>query len=271
MTRKIFMSLATLGCIMSSVPAWATFHLMRIVEVFPGAETASTAQYVMLQMYFPGQNFVSTHSLQVFDAAGTNLGSFTFASDVANGADLATILIATADAQTLFGISADLTMTPVMPLSGGAVCWDVVDCVAWGSFSGASTLPTMLSAPVFNAGSGLVLGMAIHRDLSAGGAVSAFVPAPPAPRNNAGQSGTLPAQGPTPTATATATPGAGTCIGDCNGGRRVSIDDILLMVNIALGQADASACLAGDKNHDGKISVDELIAAVDNALNGCPS
>jgi len=42
------------------------------------------------------------------------------------------------------------------------------------------------------------------------------------------------------------------------------------MVNIALGQADVSACYPGDQNGDGQITVDEIILAVSQVLNGCP-
>jgi hypothetical protein len=59
------------------------------------------------------------------------------------------------------------------------------------------------------------------------------------------------------------------CVGDCNSNGRVTIDDILTMVNIALGNVDVSACLAGDANDDGQITVDEILTAVNNALNGC--
>ena len=41
------------------------------------------------------------------------------------------------------------------------------------------------------------------------------------------------------------------------------------MVNIALGNAGVGTCTAGDANADGQIMVDEILTAVDNALNGC--
>jgi len=41
------------------------------------------------------------------------------------------------------------------------------------------------------------------------------------------------------------------------------------MVNIALGSAPLSACPAGDANGDGHITIDEILTAVNNALNGC--
>jgi hypothetical protein len=46
---------------------------------------------------------------------------------------------------------------------------------------------------------------------------------------------------------------------------------ILALVNIALGNANVSTCQAGDANHDGNITVDEILTAVNNALNGCPA
>jgi hypothetical protein len=41
------------------------------------------------------------------------------------------------------------------------------------------------------------------------------------------------------------------------------------MVNIALGNADVLTCEPGDANHDGRITIDEILTAVKNALNGC--
>ena len=43
---------------------------------------------------------------------------------------------------------------------------------------------------------------------------------------------------------------------------------VLTMVNIALGNAQLLDCEAADANHDGQITVDEILTAVNNALNG---
>ena len=59
------------------------------------------------------------------------------------------------------------------------------------------------------------------------------------------------------------------CVGDCHGNGQVTVDEILTLVNIALGTTDVATCEAGDPNHDGQITVDEILAAVNNALNGC--
>jgi hypothetical protein len=59
------------------------------------------------------------------------------------------------------------------------------------------------------------------------------------------------------------------CAGDCNDDGTVTIDEILTMVNIALGNTPATACDAGDANQDGQVTIDEILTAVNNALNGC--
>jgi hypothetical protein len=48
----------------------------------------------------------------------------------------------------------------------------------------------------------------------------------------------------------------------------VTIDEILVMVNIALGNSDLQ-CPAADCNGDGEVTIDEIIKAVNNAFNGC--
>ncbi len=59
------------------------------------------------------------------------------------------------------------------------------------------------------------------------------------------------------------------CIGDCNGDGSVTIEEIISMVNVALGSTNVSVCLAGDANGDGAITVEEVVAAVNQAVNGC--
>jgi pseudomonalisin len=72
-----------------------------------------------------------------------------------------------------------------------------------------------------------------------------------------------------PSSTPLATPPARPCVGDCNGSGDVSIDELLTLVNIALGTASISTCPAADANQNGSITVHEIVMAVDNALNGC--
>jgi len=74
--------------------------------------------------------------------------------------------------------------------------------------------------------------------------------------------------------TGTVSPGmslTAACVGDCNSSGQVTVDEILTLVNIALGHGQVSDCLAGDANDDQKITIDEILAAVSNALSGCPA
>jgi len=59
------------------------------------------------------------------------------------------------------------------------------------------------------------------------------------------------------------------CTGDCDGDGTVTINELIMGVNIALGSAPLGNCSAYDKNGDGVVAVDELITAVNAALNGC--
>ena len=75
----------------------------------------------------------------------------------------------------------------------------------------------------------------------------------------------------TATATRTRTPtlAPSQCTGDCNGDGEVTVEEIIALVNAALGLAPADSCPAGDRNGDGEIFIDEVMAAVVEALTGC--
>ena len=75
---------------------------------------------------------------------------------------------------------------------------------------------------------------------------------------------------PTPPPTATTTPTLVPCVGDCDGNRAVTVDEIIRGVNIALGNSPLEACPAFDVNGDGEVTVDEIVLAVNQALFGCP-
>jgi hypothetical protein len=63
---------------------------------------------------------------------------------------------------------------------------------------------------------------------------------------------------------------AASCTGDCNLDGWVTIDELLLGVDIALGLESTEVCPAIDANHSGTASVDEIVAAVAGAVEGCP-
>jgi len=60
-------------------------------------------------------------------------------------------------------------------------------------------------------------------------------------------------------------------VGDCEDVGVVTVDDVIKMVNIALGNANLSTCPAGDANGDGDITIEEIIRAVRNLLTECPA
>jgi parallel beta-helix repeat protein len=59
------------------------------------------------------------------------------------------------------------------------------------------------------------------------------------------------------------------CGGDCNRDSEVTVDELLILVNVALGFLPLSGCPSGDGNGDGEITIDEILAAVNQALDGC--
>jgi cysteine-rich repeat protein len=185
-------------------PAQAAFHLMNIVEVFPGTASAPGAQYVVLQMWEVGQNVLAGHTITFYDRFGGDPVTFTFGGGVPfpNGANQDKIFIANAAAQGFFNLTPDLLFpgTPIRP-EGGKICFEVWDCVAWGNYVGD---PAGVGTP-FARPTGLVPGHAMRRRLDIAGGPTTLDQADdtndcandfrdsasPAPRNNARQDGTI--------------------------------------------------------------------------------
>lgn len=61
------------------------------------------------------------------------------------------------------------------------------------------------------------------------------------------------------------------CVGDCDVSGAVIVNELITIVNIALGNTPLSACTAGDADGSGDITINEIIAAVNNALTACPA
>ncbi len=157
------------AAVLAASPASAAFHFIHVKEVFAGSLAQPDAQYVLLQAYDQGQNFVFGHSVTTFDAAGMPTGTFTFGGNVGNGADQMTIFVASAEAAAIFNITADLTMTAVLDPAGGKVCWDGStpdSCFAWGNYTGVD-----LGTP-YNVPGGLISGYAARRRLDICGDIS---------------------------------------------------------------------------------------------------
>jgi hypothetical protein len=193
--------LALAGLLLFVAPASATFHLMKVREVYPGG----TAGYVELQLLAVGEYQVGGHHLVTYNADGTVANDFILPSNVSPASrNNATVLITGPDYATAFPSGPSTNESdPNLNLSasGGAVCWvegEPPDCVAWGNFTGplpAHTPSLLVGSPASPAG--VTAGKALHRTIAPGCAtileagddsdVSAtdFSEQTPNPRNNA--------------------------------------------------------------------------------------
>ena len=120
----------------------------------------TSLQFIELRLLAPGQQSLSNGGgvrgaadLVFDDAAGSPAGQrvFTFTHDLAQGAAGAYVLIATQALATLAGVPADFVLPPGLLAPGaGRVCYRVdppqdpfqptgiIDCVAYGEFTGAT-------------------------------------------------------------------------------------------------------------------------------------
>lgn len=147
---------------LSASTASAAFHLIKVREVYAGSSEEPGSQYVQLQAYARGQQFVSGHSVKTYGPSGGETGTNTFSSNVDDGSNQMTILLATPQAESEFGVSADSPMSSgQLSPSGGAVCFESIDCVAWGSFEGSLGSPTGDPAE----SGGIPDGMALRRTI----------------------------------------------------------------------------------------------------------
>jgi hypothetical protein len=198
-------AMAGAACLLAVAPAaQATFHEIKVREVYPGSNSDS---YVELQMYAAGQTFLEGHSVTLYDSSGALVHTSTFPtpSGISNGASQATVLIGDTNVQATFGVAPDLVDSGLnIPAAGGAACWIAgtlnADCVSWGSFPHPA--PTFESATATSAGApvsagGIAAGKAIRRKITPGcstlleasddtnDSATDFEEVSPAPRNNA--------------------------------------------------------------------------------------
>ena len=159
----LVISLVGIGLIGAASPAEAVFHLMKVREVHAGSATEANADFVELQMYSAGQNQVNGHKLKLYDQNGA-FRECTIPANVTNPNNQETILLATTQAQTAFG-TADFTIPPFLEHVGGAVCFEGIDCVSWGSFPGGATDEGGGPGTPFSGG--IPLGQSIDRKVGA--------------------------------------------------------------------------------------------------------
>lgn len=228
MRRRLLPALAVAlaALALAAAPAEATFHLMKIREVYPGSAAGPDAEYVELQMYASGQNLVGGHSIDFLDAAGTQVASASFGANVPNSANQSTLVAATPAAESQFGIAADTGMPgdSINP-AGGAICWESLDCVSWGNFHGSALSPTGSPADPL----GIPDGMALRRTIAPGcpslleggddrdDSATDFADVFPAPRPNSTAPSERSCSAQSPTETGYPAPGSGAGAGGGSG------------------------------------------------------
>lgn len=183
-------------CLVAPAASSASFHLVQVREVFPGTMLNPDSAYVELQMYAGGQNLVGGRSLTTYNPDGSLRHTFPIPENVPDGGTQRTILIGDEFPPGASEDFFDADLGTNIVRAGGAVCFDSVDCVAWGSYTGGETLPSPVGAPAAAAG-GIPDETALVRSISRGCPtlleagddtnVSAqdFALEPPAPRSNA--------------------------------------------------------------------------------------
>jgi hypothetical protein len=173
-------------------------------------------------------------------------------TNAAGGAYVLSATIGQPDAGTLSGGS--------YVLNGGF--WSVASSVAPPTPTATNTLtPLTTSTPTAPSSPSPTSPVSATPTQTIGGPPTTHTATPTQP---ATPTGTPPTATPTPSPTPTPI-----CVGDCGNDSTVTINDLVAMINVALDDASVSTCEAGDKNHNGVITVDEIVTAVDNALHGC--
>lgn len=127
--------LVTTALIAAPASAFAADHIMKVGEVLLSNNGSTTSQFVELedsvQEPFPSPPY----SIELFDAAGQSQGSQT----ITVPANTQRLLIATAQAQTDFGVTADAILTLTLP-TNGQLCFKrgasaLIHCLRWGTIT----------------------------------------------------------------------------------------------------------------------------------------
>lgn len=144
--KALLMLLTCLVCGLLASPAQASFHLMKIREVFPGSLMGGGDEYIVLQATARGQNRLTDHRVSFFHADGTESAGCEFSSNPSGAANQQFYLVAQPNVETTFGLARDCPFAAggdPLQAAGGAVCWDetLVDCMAYGAFTNTLGLP----------------------------------------------------------------------------------------------------------------------------------
>jgi hypothetical protein len=188
-------TLATCAAALSAPAAsHGAFHFIKVSEI--GNPVGFADDFIELQLYAGGQQFVSTHHVRIFDAAGAVQGDYEVPTNLGNGDSQRTFTVgnSTASDYNYGGVT--------VSGAGGAVCWNElgapgpfggIDCVSWGSYA-PGVEP--LSSPAGTNAPAIPDGQSLRRKIDRGCATlleagddtnnssADFVLGAPTPRNN---------------------------------------------------------------------------------------
>jgi hypothetical protein len=174
LTRTAFAGVfaAGLSALLASTAA-ATFHENMIRQVHEGS--GGNGDYVELQAYAAGQNFVANKYVALYDGGGGLLDYVTIPSNVPNGANQASILVAH-DASTTGADVINSTLN--VDNTNGYACYEdqlpptataALDCVSWGDFApGFSPSLSPTGTPALQNPTGLGANTSITRSITRG-------------------------------------------------------------------------------------------------------
>jgi hypothetical protein len=157
---------ALAGLVLAS-SASASFHLIKIQEIYPGA--LGNDAFVELQMHAAGQTQLAGQDLRFYTDDGLLLAQEMIGENVPNGQNQRTILIGDTAVE-----GRDITVDQLTEYldpnrGGGAACFTGSnDCVSWGSYVHNpmnDPLPGLTGTP-FRASTGIPLGSSITRKIN---------------------------------------------------------------------------------------------------------
>lgn len=171
--RIVLLTVLTVAATLAwAAPASAIYHLVKVREVSPETSPSANNAFVELQMYFPGQNNINTHTLRFYNAAGTAVSGRLIQGDTPdadppNGQSQRTILIGDDRTPGYDLFVNDMSDEPNFSAAGGAICFDftLVDCVSWGTFNNSGP---MADIPVGTNAPAIPSGMSLTRSISRG-------------------------------------------------------------------------------------------------------
>ena len=137
---------ATLALLTVASGASAAYQDIKIRSIFRGPNDPAGA-FIELQMYGDGQTQLSGHNLNLWNFDMSNGTGFTLNADVPNGQNQRMILIRDAASVLPADYKANIGSVLDTNAGGGLACWETVDCVAWGNFSGTSP-PSPVGTPI---------------------------------------------------------------------------------------------------------------------------